>query len=331
MRLLIIGGTIFLGRHIVEAALAQGHTITLFNRGQHNPELFPDVEKLAGDRDGNLSALEGRRWDAVIDTCGYLPRVVRQSVQLLRGATDHYTFISTISVYPDPTIVGIDETAGLATLEDESTEELTGETYGGLKVLCEREVEHAFGDRALILRPGLIVGPHDPTDRFTYWPHRVAQGGDVLAPGRPQRGVQFIDVRDLAEWTIAMIEVGRSGVYNADGPEHPVAMGDLLGICKHVSASDARFVWVPDDFLLEQGVGAWMEMPLWLPESAAPGFFAFDSSKAIAAGLQFRPLAETVLDTLDWNVQRPPTERQAGMMREREAEVLQAWKTREPA
>ncbi len=206
MKLLVLGGTVFLGRHLVEAATARGHSVTLFNRGQHNPELYPEVEKLRGDRDSDLSALQGRRWDAVIDTCGYLPRAVRASAELLADAVDHYTFISSISVYADFHTPAMDESAPVGTLADETVEEVTGETYGPLKALCEQAAERALPGRVLNIRPGLIVGPHDPTDRFTYWPVRVARGGEVLAPGRPHVPVQVIDGRDLAEWTVRMVE-----------------------------------------------------------------------------------------------------------------------------
>jgi nucleoside-diphosphate-sugar epimerase len=323
MRLLIIGGTVFLGRHIVEAALARGHELTLFNRGQHNPELFPEVEKLRGDRDGNLVALEGRTWDAVIDTSGYVPRVVRQSAELLADRTGHYTFISTISVYPEDAPPGTAENGPLVSMEDESVEEITEETYGPLKVLCERVVQETLPDRALIIRPGLIVGPNDPTDRFTYWPVRVARDGTVLAPGRPEREIQFIDVRDLAEWTVRLVESRTTGVFNANGPDYPLSMQDLLNACREASGSDAELVWVSERFLEENGGGPWIEMPLWVPEEELPGFFKFDVSKAISAGLTFRPAVETCRDTLAW-AQTRPTDHQwrAGMDPEKEQDLL---------
>jgi len=261
MRYLILGGTVFLGRALVQAALARGHSLTLFNRGQSNPDLFPKVEQLHGDRATDLSALQGRHWDAVIDTCGYVPRIVRLSAEALAGATDHYTFISSLSVYADTSQPGTDESAPVGTLEDETVEQVTGETYGPLKALCERAVEQTLPGRALVIRPGLIVGPFDPTDRFTYWPHRVAQGGEVLAPGRPARPVQFIDVRDLAEWTLDMVEAKRTGVYNADGPAQPLPMEQLLDTCKIVSGSAARFTWASEEFSAEQQVEAWSQMP----------------------------------------------------------------------
>lgn len=328
MRILILGGTVFLGRALVSAALARGHHVTLFNRGKSNPALFPNVEQLHGDRAEDLGALRGRRWEAVIDTCGYVPRIVSLSAEALASAVEHYTFISSLSVYADLKQVGIDESAPVGKLADESVEDVTGETYGPLKALCEQAVARARPGRALIIRPGLIVGPYDPTDRFTYWPHRVAQGGDVLAPGRPGRGVQFIDVRDLAEWTIRVVEEKRAGVYNADGPAQPLPMGELLGAGRAVSGSEAHFTWVNEAFLLDQKVGPWMEMPLWIPESDpdSAGFFAMSSNKAIEAGLTFRPVGDTVRATLDWLPERPESPWRAGITREREAELLTAWR-----
>jgi len=331
MKLLILGGTRFLGRAMVEIARQQKHQVTLFNRGQTNPHLFPDVEKLHGDRDGDLAALQGRRWDAVIDTSGYFPRVVQQSAGLLAGAVDHYTFISSLSVYADFSQPAMDESAPLGKLHDETVEEITGETYGPLKALCEKAVQQAMPRRALIVRPGLIVGPHDPTDRFTYWPHRVAQGGEVLAPGKPSSPVQFIDVRDLAGWTIRMIETKQTGTYNATGPERPLPMEQLLKTCQQVSGSDAAFTWVGEEFLLENNVSPWVEITLWMPASdpSTAGFHSFDCNKAVAAGLAFRPLADTVRDTLEWHETRPEDhEWRAGLKPAREARLLQAWKRR---
>jgi 2'-hydroxyisoflavone reductase len=332
LELLILGGSVFLGRHLVEALQARGHAITLFNRGEHNPDLFPDLEKLRGDRSADLSALHGRRWDAVIDTCGYVPRVVRASAELLAGALENYTFISTISVYASFNTPWIDESAAVGTLADEAVEEVTGETYGPLKALCEQAAEGALPGRVLNVRPGLIVGPHDPTDRFTYWPHRVAQGGAVLAPGRPEYGTQIIDARDLAEWIVRMVEARQTGLYNATGPDAPLPIGRVLDECKAVSGSDARFVWAAERFLLDAGVAPWTEMPLWLPEGdpAFAGFEGVDCAKAIAAGLRFRPLADTIRDTLAWDAMRPADrEWRAGLGREREAELLEAWQARQ--
>ncbi len=325
MKILILGGTVFVGRHLVEAALNRGHEVTLFNRGQHNTELFPQVEKLRGDRDGDLEALRGRRWDVVIDTSGYVPRVVSASAELLAKAVDYYVFISTISVYPDTVQErNVDENGRLGTLEDETTEEITGDTYGPLKVLCEQAVERALPGRTLIIRPGLIVGPDDPTDRFTYWPVRVARGGEVLAPRPPDARAQFIDVRDLAEWTIRLAEDEQTGIYNATGPDYPLTMAHVLEESKRVSGSDAHIVWIDEAFLIEHGVEPWTGLPLWIPD--APGFHDLNVDRAIAAGLTFRPLADTIRDTLAWYAERPEeTELRVGLAPAAEQEVLQAW------
>ena len=325
MNILILGGTVFVGRHLVDVALARGHQVTLFNRGQHNPDLFPEVEKLRGDRDGNLQALAGRQWDAVIDTCGYVPRIVAQSAALLADQVAQYVFISTISVYADFSPPGINEEAPVGHLADPSTEEITGESYGPLKVLCEKAVEAALPGRSLIIRPGLIVGPDDPTDRFTYWPVRVARGGEVLAPGNPAQQVQFIDVRDLAAWTIEMVERNLQGVYNATGPANPLTITQLLESCQATTESDANFTWVTEEFLLAQAVGAFVEAPLWVPAEMA-GLEQVDCRKAINAGLRFRALPQTVLDTLQWHQTRPLSHTwRAGLSVERETALLAAW------
>ncbi len=326
MNLLILGGTVFLGRHITEAAVAAGHTVTLFNRGQSGADIFPQLETLIGDRDkGDLSALDGRTWDAVIDTCAYVPRVARDSATKLADTVAHYTFVSTCSVYADLTTTGQDETAPVIELEDPTVENVTGETYGGLKVLCERAVAETLPDRTLIIRPGLIVGPHDRSDRFTYWPVRVADGGEVLAPGRPERPVQYIDVRDLAAWTVRMVEQQATGVYNTIGPEPETTMGATLESCRRISGSNAAFTWVDEAFLLENEVGAYVEMPLWVPEEYR-AFDAFSADKAIAAGLTYRPIDDTIRATLTWQATRPADYQwRAGLTRERERELLTKW------
>lgn len=327
MRILILGGTEFLGRHLVDAALANGHEVTLFNRGQTNPELFPDVEKLRGDRDGNLDALRGRNWDAVIDTSGYVPRVVRQSVELLKDTVQHYTFVSSISVYEDFSHVGMDENAPVGTLEDATNENIS-EDYGALKALCEQEVQAGFGARVFIVRPGLIVGPYDPTDRFTYWVRRFAQGGEVLVPGRRDYPVQFIDVRDLAEWMIRMVENKVSGVFNATGPEKALTMEELIGHLEDVIPSLGNATWVSEEFLESQGVQEWVELPLWISDRTGwPGFTSVNVSRAIAHGLTYRPLRETILDTLRWDQTGPQEGNlKAGLSRERELDLLRKWK-----
>jgi 2'-hydroxyisoflavone reductase len=320
MKLLVLGGTKFLGRHVVEAALARGHDMTIFHRGETNRGLFGDrVEEVLGNRDGGLGALESGRWEAVVDTSGYFPRVVGASAKLLAERADHYTFVSSISVYDDFS-TGPHEGSPLQTLEDETIEELGDEYqyYGGLKALCEQAVEREFPGRALLVRPGLIVGPHDPTDRFTYWAERLARGGEILAPGPPQRVVQFADVRDLAAWIVRLVEERRTGVFNATNEGVP--FGELL--------ADANVTWVSDEFLVEHGVGEWIELPLWIADPDYAGHHHTNVSRAIAAGLRFRTIAETVRDTAAWAATRGAHEPEAGMAPERERELLEAWRTR---
>lgn len=329
MRLLILGGTRFLGRALVDAALAAGHDVTLFNRGQSNPGLYRDLEQLTGDRDGGLQALEERKWDAVIDTCGYVPRLVRASAELLRDNVDHYVFISSLSVYADNSRPGMDESTDLGTLEDETVEEITGETYGPLKVLCELAATEAMDGRALLVRSGLIVGPYDPSDRFTYWPHRVARGGETLAPGEPDGAVQFIDVRDIAGWTVRATEQRLSGPYNVTGPATTLTMGQFLNASRETVGGDATFTWVSDEFLVAQDVAAYMEMPLWVP-AEYQGFGRRSIDKALAAGLGFRPLPATIADTLAWSNSRPADyEWRGGLTPEREQALLAQWHARE--
>jgi 2'-hydroxyisoflavone reductase len=319
VRLLVLGGTKFLGRAAVEAALARGHEVTLFNRGETNPELFPEAEKLRGDRTAGLAELRGREWDAVLDPSGYVPAVVRDSAEVLAGVTGHYLFISSISVYASLAARN-DESRPLSNLGEMPDDRLLEDysNYGALKALCEEAVADAFGEVHAIVRPGLIVGAHDPTGRFTYWPHRVARGGEVLAPAPPERRVQFIDVRDLGSWLVDLAERRAAGAYNATHPGHP--WGELLETCREVAGSDATFAWVPDSFLVEREVGEWMELPLWIHSPEDAGMHDTDVSRAIAAGLTFRPLAETVRDTLE--LAQPTAD--AGLSPEREAELLAA-------
>jgi 2'-hydroxyisoflavone reductase len=333
LRLLILGGTKFLGRAAAEAALARGHEVTLFNRGRTNPELLPEAAKLRGDRDGDLSALEGREWDAVIDPSGFVPRVVRASAELLRGAAGHYVYVSSISVYSEPQEPGFDENGPLVQLEDPEREDYMGsaEAYGGLKALCEQVVAETFPGAHANVRAGLIVGPHDPTGRFTYWPLRVAGGGQVLAPDRPGRVVQFVDVRDLGEWLVRLGEDRTSGTFNATGPEKPLPMGELLEACNRAGEAGAEYVWVDEPFLFEHGVGVWMELPLWVSREFE-WFQQADCSRALAAGLRFRPVEETVRDTLGWARQTGASlvtngaTGAAGMAPEREAKLLRSWR-----
>ena len=325
MDLLVLGGSRFLGRHLVEEAIGRGHRVTLFNRGESNPGLFPEVEELWGERGGDLSPLRGRRWDAAIDTSGYLPREVRRSAEILADSVGHYTFVSSISVYESFGQTGIDEDAPVLEPPNPEPGEMSWELYGGLKVGCERAVEAAMPGRALVVRPGMIVGPHDYTDRFPYWRRRVAEGGDVLAPGDPERQVQLIDARDLAGWTLRMAEGGRAGVYNATGPEYRLTMRGMLEGIREATGSDARLVWASEEFLLDAGVEPWEELPFWVPEEMA-GILAVDVGRAVGAGLVFRPLGETACDVPGPQDERPEAEIGAGIPREREEGLLRAWR-----
>ena len=325
MKLLVLGGTKFLGRAAVEAALARGDEVTLFNRGETNPELFPDVEKVRGDRDGDLSALEGREWDAVIDPSGYVPRVVRASAEALQSSVGHYLFVSSESVYAEPYEPGFDETAATVALEDPTSEDVMRD-YGALKAACELVVSEVFPHSHTNVRAGLIVGPHDSSGRFTYWPLRVSLGGEVLAPGPPDRLVQFIDVRDLGAWMVEACAGGVSGTFNATG--EPVGFDTVLAAC-----GDADVTWVDEEFLQEHGVGPWLELPLWLPRPS-DALQQASVAKAVAAGLRLRPIEETARDTLAWAretgaqlVTETPYGN-AGLDAAKEAEVLAAWASR---
>lgn len=334
-KILILGGTGFLGPALVELAQPRGHTLTLFNRGKTRPGLFPDVEKLHGDRDGNLKALEGRQWDAVIDNSGYVPRIVKASAELLAPNVGHYVFVSTISVYKDMSQYGIDEEAPVATVEDEKTEDVS-KYYGALKALSEKAAEAAMPGRVATVRPGLIVGPGDHTDRFTYWPVRVARGGEVLAPGDGADPVQFIDVRDLAAFILGLVERRDVGTFNATGPATTLTMREMLEACKTATGADARFTWVDSEWLVEQQkVMPWSDMPVWIPRSGEDkGVGRVSNSRALKLGLTFRPPADTARDTLAWFRSEPPERQQkplrAGLPPEREHEVLAAWHQRTP-
>ncbi|WP_431259779.1 NAD-dependent epimerase/dehydratase family protein [Roseateles chitinivorans] len=293
MRLLILGGTVFLGRHVITAALARGHTVAMLNRGRHGAGLFPEVERLIGDRDGDMSALRGRTFDAVIDCTAFNPAQVERTVAALDTGAPHVVLVSSISAYgvfPPHRVF------------DESTPLAEGsEGYGPLKARAEEALANALPDRHAVVRPGLIVGPHDPTGRFTYWPTRVARGGEILAPGRPERPVQVIDVRDLAAFCLKLAESRATGAFNAVGPR--LTMKALLEACaKAAPDSDARFTWKPDAMLLVLGVAPWTGLPLWLPEEdpAFGGMLLGDASRAVAAGLTTRPIQDTVTDTLAW-------------------------------
>jgi 2'-hydroxyisoflavone reductase len=355
LRILVLGGTGFLGPHFVDAARAKGHALTLFNRGKSNPtrfsgEEFKDIEQLRGDRKSDMTALEGeRRWDAVLDTSAYIPADVTRSAKLLAPRVGQYLIVSTISVYAKIDTPGQDETAPLAQLTDPTVTEITGETYGGLKALCEQAAEAEMPGRVTVVRPGLIVGPGDNSDRFTYWPARADRGGEILAPGSAQDPTQFIDVRDLAEFLLLTLEQRHIGIYNADAREGAITMGGLLTACQAVSkrmntiycvrapcpqppGHDSTLTWVPADFLEAQKVSAWQDMPVWMPATGNDaGFGRVSTQRARAIGLRYRPLETTIADTLAYWRELPEERRakpKAGLTPAREAEVLAAWHAR---
>ena len=325
MRVLILGGTLFLGRHLVESALERGDDVTVFNRGVTNPKLFPEVEHLSGDRaTGDLGALQGREWDAVVDTSARVPRWVRDATRALAVTDAHYTVVSSVSVYRDVSKPGVNEDAPVHTVTDETVEDISdAETYGALKALCERAAEHELPGRTLSVRAGLIVGPYDNTGRFTYWVHRVARGGDVLAPEPRDQPVQFIHARDVADWILDSAERRLAGVFNATGPDRPLTLETLLETCRRTTEADARLVWTDERFLVDQGVEEWSDLPLWLAPGVNrdhAGMLAVDISRALAEGLRFRSLEQTIRDTLAG----AELTDDAGLSPEREQELLAA-------
>ncbi len=326
MKILILGGTSFLGPQIVEAAQTRGHVLTLFNRGKTNPGLFPDIEKLRGDRDGDLASLEGRAWDSVVDTSGYVPRIVTMSAKLLAPSVKQYVFISTLSVFGEGLKPGTAEDGPLATMDDETSEDVK-KYYGALKARCEKAAEAAMPGRTWNIRPGLIVGPRDNSDRFTYWPVRIAAGGEVLAPGDGSDPVQYIDARDLGAWIVLGIERNLAGVYNAVGPAKKTTMKTTLEGIKKGVGGNARFTWVSTKFLDEKQVAPWSDLPVWVP-GQDEGFTQISNRKAIAAGLSFRPVSATASDTLSWFKTLPDDRRgklRAGITIEKEKELLAEW------
>ncbi len=331
MDILILGGTGFIGPHLVRATVERGHNVSVFNRGRSNHRLPDGVETLIGDRNNNHSALEGRRWDIVIDNsatrnAGW----VRTSAQLLKDTVDRYLFTSTRSVYSDFSEIGMNEDGPVHDVQQSMVDRNERQPYGPEKVLSEREVRAAFGDRTLVVRPGLIVGPGDNTDRFSYWPIRVDRGGEMLAPGDPDTPVMFIDARDLAEWYVRLAENNNTGVLNALGPASRLSFGELLYGCRAVTTAPISFTWVDADFLIEHEQRPYgRTMPMWQPPRGnRRGFQQFDLSRPLAAGIQYRPLAVTARDTLDFHYSRPAERRQglrAGLSAEQEAELLRAW------
>jgi 2'-hydroxyisoflavone reductase len=329
LRLLVLGGTGFLSGEVTRQGLERGWEVTLFNRGATNPDRFPEAFRLRGDRlAGELSALETGTWDVCIDACGYVPRVVRQSCEVLAPRVGHYQFVSSISVYGDASIEGMDEQARVGRLADPTVESIDGETYGPLKALCEEACRSVFGSRATILRPGLIVGPGDPTDRFTYWPVRCSRGGDVVVPDALEQPVQIIDVRDLAAFMLDLAEKPAASTYNATGPASPMTLRTVLEACP---LGSARLWAVSPSFLTENGVAPWRDLPLWLPDDSL-GMATIDTRRAIAAGLRFRDVGETVATTLDWwRALDPPRELKTEIAPEREEQLLREAQRRRAA
>lgn len=321
MRLLVIGGTVFLGRHFVSLALAAGHQVTILNRGSHVLSEQANVERLIANRESDLSPLFGRTFDAVVDTCGYHPEIVRYSLNVLCRAVGTYLFVSTISAYGEFSKIGICEDDPI-----KYTEPGAEGDYGSLKADCERVVEEIMPQSSLIIRPGLLAGPYDPTDRFTYWPTRFARGGKILAPGRLDRLIQFIDVRDLASWMIRLLEAQARGIYNATGPNERLTMGAFLDACEEkVGKPGSEVVRVDDSVLEGAGIEPWTELPLWIPSAkgSLAGVMRLDRRKAVGAGLTCRPIIATISDTYKWDSQRDPSiPRLAGLSAEREEKVL---------
>jgi nucleoside-diphosphate-sugar epimerase len=330
LKLLVMGGTGFLGPHTVNAALAQGHQVTLFNRGKTNPGMFKQLESIKGDRNTeDINQLSGRYFDAVIDTSAYYPRSINMALEVLKENIKQYLFVSTISVYADWSKPDMDESAPLGSIDDPDTEEVTGETYGPLKALCEQAAEKHMPGRVSIIRPGLIVGPGDKTDRFTYWPVRVKHGGEVLAPGDAQDVIQYVNVGDLSEWMVHCINNQITAVFNAQTNGSDITIGRLLETCVTMLNPETKLTWVPAEFLESHEVAPWQEMPTWLPAKGEyAGAGTMSSQKAYANGLRERPMRETIQDTYDWFASLPEERRlnlRAGISAEKEEKVLKAW------
>jgi len=339
LSILLLGGTRFIGVPITELALARGHNVTFFNRGKTNADLFPEVERISGDRNGQIDGLKGRKFDAVIDTSGYVPRAVKLTAELLAPSVSQYLFVSSISVYPDFKAPR-DESSAVGKLKDETVEKVDNETYGPLKALCEQAAEAAMPGRVTVIRPGLIVGPHDSTDRFTYWPARAARGGDMLAPGKPGDGIQIIDGRDLAAFVLDALEKKTTGTFNLVSPPGLFTIGDVVNesirAAKELAKPNPppRAVWAPASFLEAQKVEGWADMPVWLDAKGDEAAFAQTSAaRAMKAGLKITPMRKTCHDTLAWHLKRPAAERdklKSGIAPEREKEVLAALSAQGP-
>jgi 2'-hydroxyisoflavone reductase len=328
MDILFVGGTRFVGRAMAEAAQQRGHAVTVLHRGRSQPDSLADAEHLLADRDGDLSVLDGRRFDATIDVCAYVPRQVSSLAAALGGRGGHHVYVSTMSVYADTDRAGLTESGKLATLDDPSTEEVTEETYGGLKVLCEQAAQAAYGDQLTIIRPTYVVGPNDPTGRFTWWVRRAARGGEILAPGPEDSPIQLVDARDQGEWTISLVEKGTAGIFNSVTSPQGFSFEDMLtATVQAVGPDGTRLTWVDGGWLKQQGE-SYNSLPLWT-EGEYEWLMAADPTAAVDAGLTARPLTETVADTLAWiESEEPPPVDGWGLTPEREAELLSAWHSR---
>jgi 2'-hydroxyisoflavone reductase len=326
MKILTIGGTRFFGRAFVEQAARRGHEVSVFHRGESEPADLPDVEHLHGDRKEGLGTLGGRSWDAVLDTCAFVPREVSEVAEAIGDRVGHYTLVSSLSVHPDDLPVGATEDTPTHQPPDPDTEEVTDESYGPLKVACEAEASASFAGRLLVIRPGYIVGPHDPTDRFTYWVRRAAAGGEMLASGPPDASIQGIDARDLGTFVLDRIEVSDTDTYGVVGPGEPATMADVLASARSAGDADTTFVWADQEWVLGLGDGYETWFPMWHPH--LPGFHAYDAKKATAAGLRPRPFDQTIADTLGWDRERGLPSLVAGMTSKKEAELLSEWRAR---
>jgi 2'-hydroxyisoflavone reductase len=329
MNLLIIGGGVFLGQALLQSALEGGHAVTVFNRGHSRNWWPPGVKWIVGDRKEDLHLLLGRKWDAVIDTCGYRPQDVEATCAALFDSCERYVYISSVSAYASFARPPIRETDPLASADNIDRETINGTTYGPLKAECERTVARIYGGRSILVRPGLIVGPGDPTGRLSYWPWRICAGGRVLAPGSPDTPVQYIDARDLAAWILRLVMLRASGAFNGTGPNEGATFGELIDTCRWICGEDVEIEWVDEHFLQREGVQPWVELPLWIPshDPETLGFHKVDTTRSRAAGLKTRPMAVTVSDILDAGIPLHDDKRRAGKMtRERERDLLAVWR-----
>ena len=330
MRVLFIGGTSFVGRHMAAEALARGHDVTLFHRGKTNPDLFPNAEHVLGDRATDLASLSDRTWDAALDVCAYVPREVRQAGEVLAGSVERYLYVSSVSAYRATDRAITAENAplqGPGDLDDAKTEDVTNETYGPLEAMCEAAAGAAFPGRTIVLRPTYVVGPHDSTDRFTYWVRRAAAGGDVIAPGPPEGPMQLIDARDLGAFALDLVERGELGAFNGAGPAEPLSWAEMIAACMETVGHEAVLTWVEPGFLEGQGIDVGSSFPLW-EDGTEASLMRCDLRKSLAAGLRLRPLADTIRDTAAWDRERGTPPLRVGIDRARESDLLDAWRLR---